>query len=218
MTPTAHRPAPIFVGDNLALDFLNSVVSPRADLIDSLETEAGLLDWLDRAGIFESAELERLGDESQADELTEALRAIREFRDDFREFIQTSAGRDDVPSTHPLIAKVNDILRGGSLMMQMTPSPQDQSEVGGQTRALVLSTQYEMRGPSDILPRIAAICARLICEADFICVRNCEGPTCTIYFLDVSKNRKRRWCSMSICGNRAKAAAHRKAKAASSQA
>jgi predicted RNA-binding Zn ribbon-like protein len=37
-----------------------------------------------------------------------------------------------------------------------------------------------------------------------------------MYFLDVSKNRKRRWCSMSICGNRAKAATHRKAKAASS--
>ncbi|MEL6323421.1 MAG: CGNR zinc finger domain-containing protein, partial [Pseudomonadota bacterium] len=41
-----------------------------------------------------------------------------------------------------------------------------------------------------------------------------EGPTCTLYFHDVSKNHKRRWCSMDICGNRAKAAAHRKARKA----
>jgi hypothetical protein len=37
----------------------------------------------------------------------------------------------------------------------------------------------------------------------------CEAGNCSLWFLDVSKGHARRWCSMAICGNRAKAAAHR---------
>jgi predicted RNA-binding Zn ribbon-like protein len=45
-------------------------------------------------------------------------------------------------------------------------------------------------------------------------VRSCQGDTCGWLFLDMSKNRSRRWCSMSDCGNTAKARRyyHRKVK------
>ena len=46
-------------------------------------------------------------------------------------------------------------------------------------------------------------------EKDFSLVRKCEGEGCTLWFLDLSKAHARRWCSMAVCGNRAKAAAHR---------
>ncbi|WP_202077932.1 CGNR zinc finger domain-containing protein [Caldalkalibacillus salinus] len=36
-------------------------------------------------------------------------------------------------------------------------------------------------------------------------VKKCEGAPCGWLFLDTSRNRSRRWCSMSDCGNRAKA-------------
>jgi predicted RNA-binding Zn ribbon-like protein len=36
-------------------------------------------------------------------------------------------------------------------------------------------------------------------------VRECAGPDCAWLFLDASKNRSRRWCDMTVCGNRAKA-------------
>ena len=36
-------------------------------------------------------------------------------------------------------------------------------------------------------------------------VRECEGTGCGWLFLDTSRSRKRRWCSMAACGNRAKA-------------
>lgn len=36
-------------------------------------------------------------------------------------------------------------------------------------------------------------------------VKACEADTCRWLFLDTSKNHTRRWCMMSICGNRAKA-------------
>jgi predicted RNA-binding Zn ribbon-like protein len=40
-------------------------------------------------------------------------------------------------------------------------------------------------------------------------VRECVGDGCGWLFLDTSKAHRRRWCSMAICGNRAKAQRHR---------
>jgi len=39
-------------------------------------------------------------------------------------------------------------------------------------------------------------------------VRECGGTACNWLFLDESRNRSRRWCSMESCGNRAKARRH----------
>jgi predicted RNA-binding Zn ribbon-like protein len=39
-------------------------------------------------------------------------------------------------------------------------------------------------------------------------VGECEGEGCSWLFLDTSRNRSRRWCSMEDCGNRAKARRH----------
>ncbi|GAA1074297.1 CGNR zinc finger domain-containing protein [Nocardiopsis metallicus] len=39
-------------------------------------------------------------------------------------------------------------------------------------------------------------------------LRGCANPDCVLHFFDTSKNGTRRWCSMSGCGNRAKAARH----------
>jgi len=36
-------------------------------------------------------------------------------------------------------------------------------------------------------------------------VKECDSDTCDWLFLDRSRNRSRRWCDMSDCGNRAKA-------------
>jgi predicted RNA-binding Zn ribbon-like protein len=65
------------------------------------------------------------------------------------------------------------------------------------------------RSPKALLVPIAEAMGDLVCQKDFTLVRRCEGPTCTLWFLDVSKGDARRWCSMAVCGNRAKATAHR---------
>jgi predicted RNA-binding Zn ribbon-like protein len=39
-------------------------------------------------------------------------------------------------------------------------------------------------------------------------VRECAAPSCPLVYLDVSRNRSRRWCSMERCGARAKAATY----------
>jgi predicted RNA-binding Zn ribbon-like protein len=60
----------------------------------------------------------------------------------------------------------------------------------------------------DLRP-IAEAAADLVCSVDFRLIRACEGSPCTLVFLDRTKAHSRRWCRMAVCGNRAKAAAHR---------
>ncbi|HLK86825.1 MAG TPA: ABATE domain-containing protein [Candidatus Binataceae bacterium] len=48
----------------------------------------------------------------------------------------------------------------------------------------------------------------LLTAAQLARVRECANDKCLWLFLDQSKNGTRRWCSMSACGNRAKAHRH----------
>ena len=41
-------------------------------------------------------------------------------------------------------------------------------------------------------------------------MRQCEGETCALLFLDTSRSGDRRWCSMAGCGNKAKVADFRR--------
>jgi predicted RNA-binding Zn ribbon-like protein len=43
-------------------------------------------------------------------------------------------------------------------------------------------------------------------------VRCCPGSQCGWLFLDITRNGRRRWCDMAVCGNRAKAGRHRAAR------
>jgi hypothetical protein len=45
-------------------------------------------------------------------------------------------------------------------------------------------------------------------------VRKCASDTCELFFINTSRNGRRRWCSMSTCGNRAKVNAYLKRKEA----
>ena len=76
-------------------------------------------------------------------------------------------------------------------------------------RTLQWSQQRHWSSPELLLQPIAEAIGDLICNADFRLIRTCGAPTCTLMFYDRTKGHARRWCSMSICGNRAKAAAHR---------
>ncbi|WP_406000853.1 CGNR zinc finger domain-containing protein [Streptomyces sp. NBC_00829] len=39
-------------------------------------------------------------------------------------------------------------------------------------------------------------------------IRVCAHEACVLHFFDTSRNGTRRWCSMALCGNRAKASRH----------
>ncbi|MER5440694.1 ABATE domain-containing protein [Streptomyces sp. NPDC002790] len=49
-------------------------------------------------------------------------------------------------------------------------------------------------------------------------LRQCEGDACPIIYLDMSRGRRRRWCSSEVCGNRERVARHRRRAAALARA
>jgi predicted RNA-binding Zn ribbon-like protein len=59
-----------------------------------------------------------------------------------------------------------------------------------------------------VLWPVAKSAADLLASHKLERVSACQGETCGWLFLDTSKNHSRRWCSMSDCGNTAKARRH----------
>jgi predicted RNA-binding Zn ribbon-like protein len=59
-----------------------------------------------------------------------------------------------------------------------------------------------------ILWDVAQAAADLLPSQELRSVRFCEAPDCEWLFLDHSRNRSRRWCDMTSCGNRQKARRH----------
>lgn len=56
---------------------------------------------------------------------------------------------------------------------------------------------------------VAAAAAKVAIEQRLDRVKICPADDCRWAFYDTSRNRSRHWCSMQVCGNRAKARAHR---------
>ena len=75
----------------------------------------------------------------------------------------------------------------------------------------VLGPAPAARTPRGVLAMIAADAAELLGTDLRERLRICPGPGCGGRFLDDSPAGRRRWCSMAVCGNRNKAAAHRQA-------
>jgi len=73
---------------------------------------------------------------------------------------------------------------------------------------LALIERYTAPAPLAALSPIALAAATLLVEVDRRRIRRCRSDRCGLWFLDTSKNGRRRWCSMATCGNRAKAARH----------
>ncbi len=69
--------------------------------------------------------------------------------------------------------------------------------------------QAKAGNPLDrILWPMSQAAADLLTSEQLGIVRFCEAPDCEWLFLDHSRNRSRRWCDMTTCGNRQKARRH----------
>ena len=64
---------------------------------------------------------------------------------------------------------------------------------------------------------VARSAAELMTSPDLPFVRECASYDCGWLFMDTTKNRSRRWCDMSTCGNRAKGRRHYERKRAASR-
>jgi predicted RNA-binding Zn ribbon-like protein len=201
MTRTPRGPA-IFVADAAALDFLNSVATPIDEPVDWIDDGAGWLEWLKQAGWVEDAVLERLQAQAMPGEMERVAAQARSLREWFRGFVLKYKGKPLQASVLTELEALNRLLERDEKYTQITL--QD-----GDTPKLAWQLQRRWRSPDSLLLPLGEVLAQFVSNEDFSNVKCCEGPSCTLMFVDHTRGRKRRWCSMAVCGNRAKAAAHR---------
>ncbi len=210
MLTDAHRPAAFFIADHVALDFLNSVGAPWGEEIEWLETPEDLLAWMVEAALLSKEKAAHYEKTIEDAHLKSVVKDVRDLREWFRGFVTKHFGPLTEPLTENDIAPLNQILSKGRYRREICLGADKEGD-----DALLHWRWLEtsQNGAEDLLLLLAEAMGDLICEADLKLVKNCEGPTCTMWFLDISKNHSRRWCTMSVCGNRAKAAAFRARKA-----
>ena len=127
--------------------------------------------------------------------------SAREFRNWLRGFVTRHMGKPLTTGAAKALGPLNELLAGDTSYPVV--------EAAGGEQALRLRRVRHWEGPNELLRPIAEAAADLVCSVDFRLIRACEGFPCTLVFLDRTKAHIRRWCSMAVCGNRAKAAAHR---------
>jgi predicted RNA-binding Zn ribbon-like protein len=189
----------LFVGNQLALELLNTSLVQDGEPVELLATPTDLAEWLASAGLIPQAQATDLaGSWSTAEAASELaaseLLKIHAFREHLRAaVIDTEAGRLPSPA---FIAELNRWLADYPTIRQ------------AETRdnALVAAARFEPATPRDAMRPLAAAALELLTSVDRTRLRKCGG--CVVHFLDISKKGSRRWCSMNLCGNRRKVAAY----------
>jgi predicted RNA-binding Zn ribbon-like protein len=191
----------MFLADSLGLDFLNSVATPVDTPVDWLDDGDGLIDWLAQAKLVPPEELDALTARARPADLDEVADQVRALREWFRGFVLEHAGRPLTAKALHELGPLNGILERDETFLQVGPRHGEEG--------LALQRTRRWRSPESLLLPIGEAMAKFVCDEDFSDVKACEGHNCTMLFADHTRRRARRWCSMAICGNRAKQAAHR---------
>lgn len=98
-------------------------------------------------------------------------------------------------------------------------APLDPRAVETVDAAAELTVRFDGEGRAELVParggldgaigRLVAIAYRAQVDGTWPRLKACPEASCTWAFYDRSRNRSSTWCSMAVCGNRAKARAFR---------
>ena len=199
-----QRPPAIFIADSPGLDFLNSIATPVDEPVDWLDSGDGLLKWLAQAKLVPADALDELKARAMPGELDKVAEQALALREWFRGFVHKHMGRPLTPKALQELGPLNKLLERDEAFSRIW------RHRDGEGDRLELRSMRRWRSSESLLLPIGEALAKFVCEEDFANVKACEGHSCTLVFADRTRRRARRWCSMAICGNRAKQAAHRK--------
>ena len=186
----SQEPALRFVGGRLALDFVNSF-----PVTFDLSWEQ-LVAFLECAGIVtpeRGAELLVLNrsDPQSADALVQkAQRLGSALRSTFEALLH----RQRIP--REWIEPINEILR----------ITEGHDELASTSHGWGITFVAREDGLAWLLAAVARSAAEIIAEGARAPLRLCANPRCGLFFYDTSRTHRRRWCSMTACGNRHKVA------------
>lgn len=186
-------------GGHLCLDLANTLDRrPTAEPRELLRSFEDFISWGLQTGGIPDRTGRRLRRQARRDprEAERALGRARRVREEiFRIFSALAAGHPPPPrALEGLNAAVPEAFSSRRIVMAR--------------RRRVWGWPESSPGLDRILWPAVVSAAELLTSNEPDRVRECEGEGCAWLFMDRSRNRSRRWCDMTVCGNRAKARRH----------
>src|SRR5882724_12760779 len=185
----------LFVGNHLALDFLNTRPVQNGKPMELLPDFSALLRWFQAAGLMSVRDVvdlqQQWGKSARAQRTVEAMHVLRE-----RLRKEVLAWEHGGAVHHSTVAELNRLMVDHPMLTRLKASRSASST----------ELWFGRRQPEDLFAPLAHSAARLFANVDRNRVRKCGQ--CVLHFYDTSKKGTRRWCSMQLCGNRLKVAAY----------
>jgi predicted RNA-binding Zn ribbon-like protein len=182
--PGERAPAP---GDlALVQAFVNTFWDLDRDGTDRLDSPGAVARWLAQRGLLDRRERLSEADLVRARAVREGLRALLLVNNGLAE------SRDAVDA-------LNRALRGPGLFVQLDPARRPEFIA-------------HRRDFDRALASLSTIVAVAQIEGNWARLKACRGDHCGWAFYDHSRNQSGTWCSMSLCGSRAKSREYRRRK------
>jgi predicted RNA-binding Zn ribbon-like protein len=183
---------------DLCLDFANTLPRPNGEFGESLHGLSDLLRWSSENGLLDATAFARIDHwatryPSDSGALFEEAIALRA---NFYRILFALSGKE-MPETRALT----------SLNSALERAPVRQT-VALADHGFGWRLDANRCSAASLLAPVLWSAGDLLVGPDIAHLRHCANPRCLWLFFDDSKNGTRRWCSMSLCGNRAKAHRH----------
>jgi len=184
-----------FVGDHLAINFINTRRRLEGVLTDTLQSDESVIAWMRKMNM----RLPLLRKPLTSKALVRTARNLRTLA--LRAMEQRKAGK------RVRLDELNAFLADATSQLQLRK----------RRNGLDLERVYLAGNAEQYLAPVTEAIADLLANGDFDLVRHCEGEKCVLWFYDRTKGHRRRWCIAGACGTRARVAAFRARRAAASQ-
>lgn len=185
----------LFLGNHVALDFLNTYPVQNGEAVELLPDFDALLRWFQAAGLLSSSKATGLrhqwGESARARHVIEVMRELRE------RLRKEVLARERGGIVHrAVIDELNHLMAAHPMLTRLKASGSESTT----------ELWFDPHQPEDLFAPLAHSAAMLFADVDRNRLRKCAQ--CVLHFYDTSKKGTRRWCSMQLCGNRLKVAAY----------
>jgi predicted RNA-binding Zn ribbon-like protein len=184
----------IWVGNNTAIDFINTQIVADGEPVDLLEDSEDVLHWMNEAGILTVSTQPR-----------NLLEEVIAYRAQLRQGVEKLASGSRIP--------LADLDSTNAYLSRAVAWPKLERDKSGYR----LTTVFQPERAADYMYPIAHAFAQLLSTGDLGRLRKCANPDCILYYYDTSKGGQRTWCSLDICGNKLRMAALRARRSLSAQ-
>jgi predicted RNA-binding Zn ribbon-like protein len=185
-----------FVGRYSFLDFINTEANETGRRVNLLTDARDVVNWLVLAKMFERTKLKSASEKWKVGKTGVCIwKDALVLRTLLRRMAEAIVA--DKPIPRASIDAINLLIAKPSGVTKVVKTP----------RKFERRFELELNQPKQLLVPLAQSAADFLCRGDFSRLKRCDNSKCAAFFYDTSKNRMRRWCSGSECGNRMRVAA-----------